>query len=237
MTALTQPPPNLPTPPPDREALRFRRKAARIWWLGGISIGFCLLVIGVPLVLRQRSNADMSEAMGNMRSVGMMLLEFDNEYGEFPNATTAADVKKATATTLTLGTWSSNQLFRQLLAGGGGKSEKPFWAKTAISPRKPDDIFNTDATALAPGECGFAYIVGQNTFDLETPLLVAPLLPGKLAFDPKPFKGMAVVLQIDNSVRSYPIDKHGRVILNGLNLFDPRQPFWKGKTPDIKWPE
>ena len=30
---------------------------------------------------------------------------------------------------------------------------------------------------------------------------------------------------------------HGKVIINGLDLRDPRQPFWHGKTPDVKWPK
>ena len=34
-----------------------------------------------------------------------------------------------------------------------------------------------------------------------------------------------------------PIDKNGDVILNGMNLFDPRQPFWRWKAPDLKYPE
>ncbi len=24
---------------------------------------------------------------------------------------------------------------------------------------------------------------------------------------------------------------------NGLDLLDPRQPFWYGKAPDVKWPK
>lgn len=237
---LPQPQPDLPPPPPDQVGLRVRRKARRIWWLGGISIFSCLglLLPGWIVAARQRASADLSEARSNMRCVGCMLLEFDSEYGSFPSAATAADVISQTSPPFTLGTASSNQLFRQMLAGGGGKSEKPFWAKTAISPKKPDDIFTSDATAFAKGECGFAYIAGLNAAgDPDLPVLLCPLLPGKFTFDPEPFRGKAVILTLDNAVVIHDIDKHGRVIVNGMDLFDPRQSFWKGKTPDVKWPE
>ena len=235
MTAI--PPPPDPPLPPDTGTSHRRLKISDLVWL--LVIAILLLALFAPLLLRRpHRGADRTEAMNNMRSVGMMLLEFDNEYGRFPDSSTAATVKSATSTPLTLGSSSSNQLFRQLLAGGGGKSEKPFWVKTASSPKKPDDIFTSDATALAPGECGFAYIAGlKGTDDPATPVLMAPLLPGKLTFDPKPFAGKAVILHPDNSFSAYSIDKQGHVILNGLDLFDPRQPFWHGKTPNIKSPE
>ena len=239
-TTLPQPPPNQPIPPPDEMGLRVRRKARRIWWLGGISIFACLGMIlpGWFIAARQRAKADVTEARANMRCVGVMLIEFDGEYGSFPNASTAIDVKSATGTPLTLGSSSSNQLFRQLLAGGGGKSEKPLWAKTAISPKKPDDLLHNDATAMAKGECGFAYVMGLSAADdPETPVLLCPLAPGKLTFDPVPFKGKAVILTADNAAVIHDIDKHGRVIVNGMDVFDPKQKFWKGKTPDVKWPE
>jgi hypothetical protein len=63
------------------------------------------------------------------------------------------------------------------------------------------------------------------------------VVPGTWKFDPKPLKGKAVVFFTDSSATALPIDKNGDVILNGMNLFDPRQPFWGGKLPDIKWPE
>ena len=236
MTSIPQPPD--PLLPPDTGAPRRRLKISDLVWL--LVIAILLLALLAPVFLRRpRGGDERTEAMNNMRSVGMMLLEFDNEYGNLPSATTAIQVKSATSTPLTLGNTSSNQLFRQLLAGGGGKSEKPFWAKTAISPKKPDDVFHNDATAIAPGECGFAYIAGlESSDDPDTPVLMAPLLPGKLTFDPKPFAGKAVVLFLNNSATALPIDKHGQVILkNGLDLFDPRQPFWHGKAPDVKWPE
>ena len=175
--------------------------------------------------------------MSNLKQVGLALHDFESEYGAFPDATTAVNVKAETGTTLTLGTASSNQMFRQLIATGL-KSEKIFWGNSAMTPRKPDDVFSSDATALTPGECAFAYVAGMSSHgDPRAPLAMTPVIPGTWKFDPKPFQGDAIVLFIDSSVRRLPIDRHGNVTIGGKNLFDPTQPYWHGKTPDIKWPE
>lgn len=220
--------------------MRLRRKASRIWWLGGISIAFCLLVLLTPpVILKSAKAAPRTEALNNIKQIGMLLFEFDNEYGSFPDTDTAIDVKEETKTPLTLGNHSSNQLFRQLLVGcGPGTGERPFWAKTAHSRKKPDNIFTTDATALARGECAFGYIAGlSSSGDPSTPVVFTPVVRGKHLFDPDAFNGFAIILHLDNSARPLPIDKHGHVIVNGMDIFDPRQPFWHGKSPDVKWPE
>lgn len=118
----------------------------------------------------------------------------------------------------------------------GTRSEKIFWAQTSPTRRIPNDVLGADA--LAPGECAFTYIVGLSpTSHPDTPILMTSAIPGTWKFDPKPFKGHAVVFFTDSSAVPLPIDKNGDVLLNGMNLFDPRQPFWRGKAPDIKYPE
>lgn len=228
-----------PTPPRSEETRRSRKE--RLLSLMGVSVMLLILsIVFGPIffsIHRQRRAADRTEAFNNLRSVGCVLMEFDSEYGAFPNAATAVAVKSNTGTEITLGDHSSNQHFRQLMAVGL-KSEKPFWAKTANSPKKPDDRYTTDATMLAPGEVGFAYISGLSTATHpKCPLAMSPLLPDKRIFDPKPFAEKAIMLFTDNSTLVLEIDKRGRAILNGIDLFDPRQAFWGGKTPDIKWPE
>ena len=238
-STLPQPPANrTPEPPAERDVKHVRGKRGLIWLLGGGAIVICGLVSLNHAIFRpQRVAHDRAEAINHLLSVGCSLMEFDSEYGSFPNAATAAEVKSNTGTALTLGDRSSNQLFRQLIAVGL-KSEKPFWAKTGISPKKPDDIYGTDATALVAGEVGFAYISGLSTATHpECPLAMTPLLPGRRTFDTKPFAGKAIVLFTDNSTVVLDIDKHGRAILNGMDLFDVRQPFWGGEAPDIKWAE
>jgi hypothetical protein len=47
-----------------------------------------------------------------------------------------------------------------------------------------------------------------------------------------------VVLTIDGKVTTHAISSSGKIILpNGLELLDPRQPYWHGKAPDVRWPK
>jgi hypothetical protein len=176
------------------------------------------------------------DALRNLRQIGLTLYAFEDEYGRFPDTTTIPTVKEFTGTTLTLGDHSSNDLFRQLLATVG-KSEEIFWIRTPTTSKKPNEILGADA--LVPGECVFTYIAGLSSASHpeDAPIVMAPVIPGTWKFDPKPFDGRAIVLNLDSSATALPIDKNGDVILNGMNLFDPRQPFWRGKAPDIKYPE
>ncbi len=229
-----QPPPDVPAPPPGDEANDSRIKMKMICLVGFVSIAVLLVLVIGPRIIRVR-NADRPEAINNMKQVGLALFEFDAEYGCFPDNATIPDVKSATSTTLALGSTTSNQLFRQLIATGL-KSEKVFWARTATTPRKGNDVLGADT--LVKGECAFTYIAGlTSSDDPQTPLLMCPVVPGTRKFDRKPFDGKAIVLFLDSSAKALPIDRNGDVILNGMNLFDPRQPYWKGKAPDIKWPE
>lgn len=49
--------------------------------------------------------------------------------------------------------------------------------------------------------------------------------------------GFGYLSELDNSASTYPINSAGKILVNGLDLLDPRQPFWHGKTPDVKWPK
>lgn len=187
-------------------------------------------------VIKANKAASLSQAHSNLREVSLMLSSFEEEYGSFPNASTSVDVKETTGTPITLGDSSSNQLFRQLITTVG-RSEFPFWAKTSRNSKKPDNIIDSDATAFAPGECIYSYITGLSSADTGTPVIMTPLIPGTTRFDPKPFGGKAVVFFIDEDIRVVPIEPDGRVLVNGRDLFDPAQPYWRGKTPDLKWPE
>ena len=230
-----QPSPDAPAPPPGPEAERSQAMRDAILLIGGISIFVTLVLAAQPVIIRSPKGADRTEALNNIKQINLALIDFDNDYGAYPDASTIPAVKAATSTTLSLGSSTSNELFRQLIAAGT-KSEKIFWAKTAGTPRKGTDILGADA--LKKGECGFTYIVGlSSSSDPNTPVAMVPVIPGTWKFDPKPFDGKAVVLRIDGSAKAEPIDKNGDVMIGGMNLFDPRQPYWRGKAPDIKWPE
>ncbi|HEX7261614.1 MAG TPA: hypothetical protein VF258_07335, partial [Luteolibacter sp.] len=132
--------------------------------------------------------ADQTEAVNNARQIGIALFDFESEYGKFPDATTIAAVQKKTGSLLPLGTKSSNDFFRQLIASDLVQSEAMFYAKTAGS-RKPDNIYTT-GEALKKGECAFTYFLGAMTMDNpHRPLVVTPMIPGTDRFDPEPHKG------------------------------------------------
>jgi len=167
----------------------------------------------------------------------LSLAEFESQFGCFPDASTSLAVKARTNTRLTLGAASSNQLLRQLLATEVMRSERPFYAKTAQSHR-PDDDYSDDAHALSAGECGFAYVCRETSSrHPDTPVLLTPMIPGALRFDPKIYHGKAIVVCVHDMVRVLALDEAGHAIMNGMDLFDPRQPFWDGEVPEVKWPE
>lgn len=174
--------------------------------------------------------------MSNARSFGLALLEFQNEHGRYPDASTARLVADITSTPEITGS-SSNARFRQLFQAGLTQSELMFYAKSD-GTRKPDGIITGDQ-AIAPGECGFAYVENIRTDDgVPRPLAMAPFVKGRAEFDPMPFDNRAIVLWSDNSVRSLPIDRITReVILDGQSLLDPAHPIWGGVPPSLLLPE
>jgi len=198
-----------------------------------------LLIAGLtaPMVIHCRKKPDQTEAVSNARQIGLALFEFQEEYGQMPDVATIEKVRQKTGTDLKLGTKSSNDFFRQLMAGGIAQSEAMFYAKIA-GTRKPDNVF-AGAKALEKSECGFTYFTGTTrSCNPARPIAITPMIPGTDRFDPKPFDGKAVVLKADNSVTSLPIlIKDGHAMVNGLNLMDPTNPIWEGQPPVIAWPD
>jgi prepilin-type N-terminal cleavage/methylation domain-containing protein len=204
---------------------------------GGFTLVELLVVIVIiaalagltaPMVMRQRKKADQTEAINNARQVGLALMEFDNEYGRFPDNSTGQSVIDRTGTALTFGGGTANDHFRQLLAADIANSEQIFYAKTAFS-RKPDNIFGTQDRALERGEVGFGYLMnGTNAFSTSgnpgRPIIVAPLAYDGSAvstnrFDPDFYDSKAVILKLDNSATSINIRKEdGTARMDGNEL-------------------
>lgn len=190
-----------------------------------------------PVFLKQRTAVDRTLGISSLKQMGLSLIEFDTEYGSFPDATTIDDVKAATKTSLELGDRTSNDLFRQLVATGN-KTERIFWAPQPGKRRKPNDILGSDA--LAKGECIYSYVAGLAASSRHAaPVAMAPMIPGTTQFDPAPYGDKAVVLRIDGSVRQETIsqDTHEVKLTGGRTLLDPKEHYWRGKAPDLKWPE
>lgn len=168
-------------------------------------------------------------AASNLRQIGLAMMEFDTHFGEFPNAGTAAMVKKSGKTKSEVKGTTANDCFYQLMAAGIVERnfftfEEPAAELEAI----PDKL----------EKCIYSYLSGMSSGGHPgRPLVVAPLVKGKTIFDPNVLGGKAVVLRVDCSVQTLPIEKDGRVLLDGKDLFDPAQPFWNGKVPPVKWPE
>lgn len=229
-----QPEPDAPMPPPGPEALRSRAKMRFIWWLGGAPLGLLLsALLAYPYLNWRSGRTAQLETLNTAEALGAALAAFESEYGRFPDAATAREVKSRTGTALSFGDADSNALFRQMLAARVAK-ERTFYA--AIEGATFPDENVTDVQALTAGECGFGYVPGLSPKDdPATPVAMSPLIPGTFRFDRKPFGSRAILLHVDGSAEALPIDDSGRVIWQGLDLFDPRQPFWQGKTPDLKW--
>lgn len=173
-----------------------------------------------PMVIRQRKKADQTEAVSNARQIGLALFEFENEYGSYPDATTARAVTDATGSQLVLTGTTSNDYFRQLLAGNFTQSEKMFYAKIP-NAKKPDDNIAT-TNAMAEGEVGFGYMLnGTAGFNAagnpSRPLAVTPLFDNTVNgdFDPAPFDSKAIILRMDNSVTSINIKLDKKINLGG----------------------
>ena len=174
--------------------------------------------------------------MSNARQIGLAMYEFEQKYGNIPDPINGEDVRNSAGTPLILGNVTSNDVFRKWLASGIAQSEVMFYAETKSSHR-PDGV-STGAKALEKGECGFTYFFGATKTDNpKRPLVATPMIPGTDRFDPKPFKGMAVILRMDNCVTTLPIDKDGHITIAGRNLMDPHHPLWDGHAPVIAWPE
>jgi hypothetical protein len=229
-------------PPPAGAAAR------RSWyfllgiWVAGVVSIMLLVWMGNAALHQQRVRADTMEATSNLRSLSIALHEFKSSYGAFPNRSTAGEVKRNTGSALPLAGTTSNDFFRQLMAAEICQSESLFHAKIAGAVR-PDGVAIDSKTALAKGEVGFSYIVGQTSASHpKRPLVVTPLIPGTNRFDPKPFNGMAIVLCVDlagsRSGPVFPINKNGEVIdASGKHILDPANPIWGGEVPVIVWPK
>ncbi|MFM2197669.1 MAG: hypothetical protein RLZZ505_1101 [Verrucomicrobiota bacterium] len=228
-----------PPLPPAPELLNRQPK-----WFKPVFYGFIvaslLLAIAfliAPLFIRQRGHDPWEEGFKNARQLGIVLYEFESDFGAFPDESTVSQVKAEFDTDIHLNGMSSNALFRQLFTTGIVQTERIFHAGINRNNRPDENIVSRHI--LEPGECEMSYIAGLSFEDDPlTPIVLTPLIPGTTKFDPKPFNGKAIILHIDNSVRTYDIAKDSHIYdAKGINLLSPKNPIWKGKAPDIRYPE
>ncbi len=231
-----------PALPPDPALLNRQPEWFKAVFYGVIvvSILFFIGLLSSQVLFRARKKADEVEATSNARQISLALREFDTDYGAFPSTATQLQVSQDFPESIIKGeTTHSNGFFKQLFEAGLTQSEAMFYAKVDGS-RKPDGDISTNFKALERGEVGFAYITGlSSSDDPNTPILLTPLIHGTTRFDPYGLggKGVAVVLHIDGSARYYKIENDGHIFDKGIDLLSPKHPVWKGKKPDIRYPE
>lgn len=208
------------------------------FWIVIIAVVGIFAGLSEPKTTRHKKRPDQTEAVSNLRQIGIALDEFENEFGEFPNDSTAALInKKYPGHGYDLSGKSSNAIFRQFFVMGIAQSEEAiFYAKIA-GTRRPDGD-TAPGKFIEKGEVGFAYIAGLTPDgNPNRPIAFAPVIPGTKKFDPKPFDGRAVILRTDNSVISVNIGKNGQALLGGADMLSPENPIWDGQALDIRYPE
>lgn len=171
------------------------------------------------LIDQKKKRGILHKTVYNAKQLFYMMVEFDNDFGEFPSDDTAKKNKSLKDYTGK----HSNDYLGQFIALGFTESEENFYVPGASkTEKKPDNDIKTKAKTLEAGECGFAYVLGQSTSSPSgRPLLCAPMTGKGTKFDPDPLGGKAVVLQIDGSVKTYNINENGDVVLpNGKKLFE-----------------
>jgi type II secretory pathway pseudopilin PulG len=214
-----------------------------------IALLVVLAGMSAPVVLKSKKSPDRTEALNNIRQIGVALFEFESDYGSFPDDATAIEVRKRTGTDFKLSGEFSNDYFRQLIARGL-KSEKPFWCKTSFSPKKPDDNFKSAAKALEAGEVGYSYIMASKTKGQDSsgdpgrPVVAAPSYQARAdwSFDPEPYGEKALVLKLDNSATAMNVRVDNKFISTGvagryLQTIGDNTPWGSDANPILRAPQ
>lgn len=222
----------------DLTPIRNTRRTRAMIALLAIVLAACVLVL-VPVVINQQYVAAYTEALNNTRAVRLALLEFDQEFGAFPDEQTRSQVEETTGVPLGPWTGSANDCFRQLVAFGI-HNEDIFFAIHPEGSHQPDNAIEPIATqALQPGEVGLSYTYGLSSgSDPSTPLLLAPMKSGTLLAHPETYAGKAVVRLLDGSALPCSVTERGEILdPGGRPLLDPSRPCWQDRPIDIRDPE
>lgn len=182
-----------------------------------IVIIVALAGVAYPKLISMVKKGDQMTAVKNGQSMVLVLNEFVSDYGSYPDKETAKEVTVKTGSPLNLNGDTANDYFRQTIASGILKSEDPFFAKTSISTKKPDNIM-TGNECLKGGEVGFGYIMNGTTAisndDPNRIVAVTPLLNSstKGEFDIGPLDSKAVFIYVDTSVKALTIRQDNKKV-------------------------
>jgi hypothetical protein len=183
-------------------------------------------VISTPAIIKSPQKTNMTNAISNSKQIYLVLMDFENDYGKFPDDETAAMENY-------LNTWRgphANDYLGQLIAGGFTKSEDIFYAyDNRFSKKKPDNEISPQSEILQKGECGFSYVLveekgkvrGLSTSDNGgIPILATPLVDTSGACEAKSHDWRGVYLRVDGSARSERLDSYNKVRVGPQTLFD-----------------
>ncbi|MEI8038069.1 MAG: prepilin-type N-terminal cleavage/methylation domain-containing protein [Verrucomicrobiota bacterium] len=201
-----------------------------------ISIIATLAGVGVPVIIAQKKKGDRSEAISNIKQVGLAMFSFETDYTSYPCDSTGTTIDTAssggtdTASQIQLSYANSNGFFLQLIKAGFIDTEKSFYAKASYT-KKPDNVM-TGTNALAAGECGFSYVMGA---DKSTPLVSSGNSGQVLLYassykkpsggtidtqgkcDPDVYDKKAVMLRLDNSATAETIKPSDQTVISGTS--------------------
>lgn len=195
-----------------------------------IAIIVALAALATPAILKQRKKMDMTQAISNSKQIYLVLMDFEQDMGTFPDQNTATQSPELQAFT---GNFANNML-GQLIAGGYTRSEEIFFAKggNPAGNRKPDDVINPVQRILTQGEVGFSYVLvaggasntglrGLSTSDNGgIPILCAPVQTGgsDAVFKPDPYDNRGVYLRVDGAAKSERLNPNdNRIRVGGGN--------------------
>ena len=199
-----------------------------------IAIMATLAGVGLPAIIGKLKDGNRAQATANAKSIGLALFTFESDYGSMPSAggegTTDKAVQEANPSGgFTFGTANSNDFYRQLVAAGvTGEGENIFYAKGSYT-KKPDGV-TTANKCLAAGECGFSYVMANQTDPLSSSGNMGRIIAASShyngtadgTFDPDVYARKAVVLRLDQSASEVNVrttDKKG-VAGNGKTVFE-----------------
>lgn len=185
-------------------------------------------------------------AISNAKQVYHALSDFCIDHGRFPDDHTA---HKDAALSGFTGSFSNDYL-GQLIAGEYARTEQIFYARdTRYSGRKPDDLIAPVSRILQKNECGFSYVMVEDTGkrrglhskdNSSVPILAAPMINQWGAFDAATFKNRGVYLRVDGSARSMRLRSSDQKIQlpSGISLFDAGPAsMWGNLKPMVLVPE
>jgi hypothetical protein len=187
-------------------------------WGVGVLVLLVLWAMGTPAATRCGRSSAMTEAASNAKQLFYLLVEFDQEFGQFPGDATAILHEGVNGGDIDLRSFKgeySNDYLAQFIEVGYTKSEDIFYARGGTgNPSKPDNDIGSRDKMLAEGECGFAYVKGLSTTShTGSPLLCAPMYGDGYKFNTDIYQGKGVILRVDGAVKQYRLNKDRHAVI------------------------